>query len=265
MKIEFSKYHGAGNDFILIDNTKEHINLTNEHISHLCNRHFGIGADGLIYLLPSSEFDFKMKYFNADGKEGSMCGNGGRCISAFAFHILNLPRNFCFEAIDGIHRAEVLNHAGTKFNISISMLDVTGIIESENYYFLNTGSPHYVEFIENPDSFDVAGQGKKIRWDKRFQPEGTNVNFVSIQDNHIYVQTFERGVENITLSCGTGITASAIAAALKNKVFSGDVNVVTRGGNLHVRFDKTGNTFTNIILTGPAVKSFEGHFTVENE
>ena len=262
MKIDFSKYHGTGNDFILIDNKKEQINLTEEKIAHLCHRHFGIGADGLIYMLPSSNFSFKMKYFNADGKEGSMCGNGGRCISAFAFEKKYVSGKFKFEAIDGIHSAEILKHSDSEFIISLSMLDVTDINIQDGCFYLNTGSPHYVEFIDDPDTFNVAGQGKKIRWDKRFQPEGTNVNFVNIQDDHIYVQTYERGVENMTLSCGTGITASAIAASLKNDSLNGDVNVTTRGGKLQVRFDKTGNTFKNIVLTGPAMKSYEGQFFI---
>ena len=262
MNIKFSKYQGTGNDFIIINNLEKKHNLSENQISHLCHRHFGIGADGLIFLLPSSGFDFKMLYYNADGKEGTMCGNGGRCIAAFAHKIGHINNKAAFEAIDGIHSAEIVNIRGRVTDVKLGLNDVKAMDVEENYYFLNTGSPHYIEFIKNPDVKDIYSEGKKIRCDKRFQPEGTNVNFVTLFDDSIYVQTFERGVENVTLSCGTGITASAIASSFKNPKFLHGVYVKTKGGNLKVEFDKKDSFFTNIYLIGPAELSFSGQIEI---
>ncbi|MCF8369177.1 MAG: diaminopimelate epimerase [Bacteroidales bacterium] len=257
MTLTFSKYHGTGNDFILIDNRQGNIFLSETQIAQLCHRNFGIGADGLIYLLSSSKLDFRMEYYNADGREGTMCGNGGRCIMAFAKHLGIIQKKAIFEAIDGIHEAEVISSHGKLSHVKLGLNKVE--ILDGDYSFINTGSPHYIEFIDHPKDKDIFIDGKNIRWDEKFQPEGTNVNFVTLFKNSIFVQTYERGVENVTLSCGTGITASAIASASRIPAFEKGVNVETNGGKLRVEFDKKGNLFTNIQLSGPAFLSFTGH------
>ena len=213
MEIPFSKYHGAGNDFILIDQRFSNYDLSAEQISLMCHRRFGIGADGLIYLLASNNSDFEMKYFNADGFEGSMCGNGGRSITAFANDLGIIDQTAHFKAIDGIHTAGIIEAVENKAQIRLSMGDVSKVEQHDTFFRLNTGSPHYVDFTAEIDTIDVLNKGRKLRYDPRFQPDGLNVNFVEIQDKRLIVRTYERGVEDITLSCGTGVTASASAAA----------------------------------------------------
>lgn len=258
MSISFSKYHGTGNDFILIDNRDQSVQLTTVEISALCNRRTGIGSDGLIYILSSSEYDFEMKYYNADGNEGTMCGNGGRCITAFANDLGIIKRDAYFKAIDGDHKGIVHSTHQNEFHIEISINDVEVKKQPDSYYFLNTGSPHYVEFVENIENVDVKNKGKEIRWDPRFQPGGTNVNFVEIGKDILKVKTFERGVEDITLSCGTGVTAAAIAADLKLNDNRSNYNIITLGGPLNIKFDRNNQTYSNIKLSGPVVKVFEG-------
>lgn len=258
MNIKFSKYHGTGNDFIIIDNRSFEINPKKEWIAKLCHRRFGIGADGLMLLEKSANFDFSMKYYNADGNEGTMCGNGGRCIVAFA-HSLGIIKKFTkFTAIDGEHSAEILDNNNNGFIIDLKMQDVQGTKICDDYYFINTGSPHYVGFVENLEKFDVFNEGRKIRHSKEFMPEGTNVNFVEINGENIFVRTYERGVEDETYSCGTGVTASSIAFYLKeNKVVK---NILTRGGKLSVKFKKIKNSFTNIHLIGATSLVFIGEY-----
>lgn len=250
----FNKYQGAGNDFIIIDNREEIFNPSDhELINKLCNRRFGIGADGLILICTSENNDFKMKYFNSDGFEGSMCGNGGRCSAAFSIRNGIAPLKLSFEAVDGIHQAEAKNDI-----ICLGMNDVNETSLINGNLFINTGSPHYIIFTKDVGKLDVNTEGSKLRWSDKFSPGGTNVNFVEIEKNGIYVRTFERGVEEETLSCGTGVTASAIAAVLSGHFDTTPVSVRTKGGNLSVSFNISGTKITDIVLSGPATFVFEG-------
>lgn len=260
MIINFEKYHGAGNDFILLNSFNSEINLNTQQIQFLCDRHLGIGADGLMILLPSKNNDFEMKYFNSDGKEGSMCGNGGRCILAFAFVNGIINKSARFGAIDGTHFGEILQSNNEDFQIVVSLNEVNTVEIADDTYFLNTGSPHHVQFIDDFADDFVLNEGTRIRWSAKYSSiGGTNVNFVKEQQNGIFVRTFERGVENETLSCGTGVTASAIANAIKNNQ-SGEINtkVGTLGGELDVKFDYENSTAKNIKLFGPVKLVFKG-------
>ncbi len=258
MQISFTKYHGTGNDFILIDNRNGNIVLQEKKIAFLCHRQFGIGADGLMFLFSSEKYDFEMKYFNSDGGEGSMCGNGGRCITAFAKAIGLIDQNARFMAIDGVHESKILSESARETFVSLKMKDVENVEIREGNYIINTGSPHCIKFVENVELTEVFTEGKKIRWDEQFQPDGINVNFVEIKNDHIIVRSFERGVENITLSCGTGVTAASIATAVFTNTSPGKIKVKTDGGDLLVRFNKNKGRFTDIFLEGPAVKVFDG-------
>jgi diaminopimelate epimerase len=258
MVISFNKYQGAGNDFIIIDNREGIFDPgDSELVSRLCDRRFGIGADGLILISKSPQYDFEMKYFNSDGMEGTMCGNGGRCASKFAIESGIAGNDLIFKTIDGVHKASFQNEI-----IRLQMNDVkeTSVINCN--YFLNTGSPHYVIFRNNVESINVNEEGKKIRWAKEFAPGGTNVNFVEKEDNGIFVRTFERGVEEETLSCGTGVTASAIASVLAGQFDTDTINIRTRGGNLSVSFRLAGQKITDIWLSGPATFVFKGSIDI---
>jgi diaminopimelate epimerase len=254
MTITFNKYQGAGNDFIIIDNRSGNFNPSDSKlINRLCDRRFGIGADGLILISSKPDADFEMKYFNSDGKIGSMCGNGGRCTAHFTLKHGIAGKKQRFLAFDGIHEAEV-----NKDIVRLQMADVNEYkIIGENY-FINTGSPHYVVFTSGIDKIDVNQEGKKLRWSPAFAPGGTNVNFVETYDKGLYIRTFERGVEEETLACGTGVTASAIASVLKGHFGTGPVNVRARGGDLKVELEIKKEQVTNIWLTGPATFVFEG-------
>lgn len=258
-QLKFHKYHGTGNDFILLDNRSGHLDLNEQDISRLCHRRFGIGADGMMMLQASAEHDFEMKYFNSDGREGSMCGNGGRSIAAFAFQQGIIGTKTRFQAVDGIHHAEILEAGNKHFVVKVSLNEVGNVQPlGPGSYLLDTGSPHYVEFVSDLSKVDVYHTGKKIRWDKTFQPGGVNVNFVERQNDILVVRTFERGVEDITLSCGTGVTASAIAAS--GQLDDGDYSweLQTLGGTLTVSFIKTLDRFTGIWLIGPVEHVFDG-------
>ena len=228
-----------------------------ELINRLCNRRFGIGADGLILISDLAGYDFEMKYFNSDGHEGTMCGNGGRCSADFAIRAGIAGKKLAFKAIDGIHMAEAHDNI-----IRLQMNDVKPPDTINNGYFLNTGSPHFVIFENNIDKIDVNSEGAKIRWSDRFAPGGTNVNFVEAKGKGIYVRTFERGVEEETLSCGTGVTASAIASVLSGHFDTKSVDVKTKGGNLSVSFNASGENISDIWLSGPATFVFEGKIEV---
>jgi diaminopimelate epimerase len=258
MTLAFNKYQGAGNDFIIIDNRDGVFNPEDfKLINNLCNRRFGIGCDGLILINKSDEFDFEMIYFNSDGYRGTMCGNGGRCAADFAIKSGIAGNKMRFNAADGIHDAEAKDGL-----IRLKMNNVNETSSLAGNYFINTGSPHYVLFTSGLDNLDVFNEGKKIRWSKDFQPGGTNVNFVEAEESGIYVRTFERGVEDETLSCGTGVTASAIASVLSGHFVSGPINVRTKGGNLSVEFDNVEGQIKNIWLTGPATFVFEGKIKI---
>ena len=262
MLINFYKYQGAGNDFILLDNrTNIYSKLSNEQVKSLCDRHFGIGADGLMLLNEKNGFDFEMIYFNADGNEGSMCGNGGRCIVQFAAKLGIKKNDYSFSAVDGPHSAKI----DFDKKVSLKMNDVKNVEFFLDHYILNTGSPHYIKFVTGLEDYDVVAEGKDIRFSKQFTEEGINVNFVeTLSDDEIFVRTYERGVEDETLSCGTGVTASAIVAAHNDNGFN-RVEVKTKGGNLSVEFDKISDTvFKNIWLSGPATFVFTGEIEIKD-
>jgi diaminopimelate epimerase len=261
MKIEFYKYHGTGNDFIILDNRDGlYSELNHRQVKKLCDRHFGIGADGLMLLNKKEGCDFEMKYFNADGNESTMCGNGGRCLVKFAYNHGIHRSTYHFLAIDGMHEAEI----ETDGEVSLKMNDVDRIEAHSNYYLLNTGSPHFVKFATNILDVDVVATGREIRYSKQFAAEGVNVNLVeSMGENSIYVRTYERGVEDETLSCGTGVTAAALVNAHNERGFN-SVIVKTPGGQLSVEYDKNGETsFSNIWLCGPAQFVFKGEIEVQ--
>jgi diaminopimelate epimerase len=266
MVVSFHKYHGAGNDFIIIDNRNNQFpNNRTEIISKLCNRQFGIGADGLMLLSIAKEVDFDMKYFNSDGNEGTLCGNGGRCITAYAYDSGIIKENMDFLAIDGRHIAVIVEKKGNSKTIKLKMNDVNNIEDNKTWFFLNTGSPHYVQYVENVEEYDVFNKGRSIRNSGRFSSEGTNVNFIEQKDSYLFVRTYERGVENETLSCGTGVTASAIISAVNRKMPYGinEINVKTTGGFLKVQFERVAEiSFRNIWLEGPATFVFKGEIEI---
>jgi diaminopimelate epimerase len=262
MNLVFHKYHGTGNDFILIDNRKDIFRPEEKIISALCHRRLGIGADGLMTLNSHPETDFAMKYYNADGHEGTMCGNGGRCITAFARFLKIIDKETEFSAIDGVHKASILSESGSVSIVSLQMQDVIIPAQQKNSLFFDTGSPHYIEFVNSIEERDIFAEGKKIRWDKRFQPGGTNVNFVELDGDKLKVVTFERGVEDVTLSCGTGVTASALAAAVITGVKKGSFDIRTDGGGLKVYFENIEDKFTDIWLEGPAERVFSGEIEI---
>lgn len=256
MKVNFKKYQGTGNDFVMIDNRNLFFNSKDEVlVERLCNRRFGIGADGLILLQNKENYDFEMLYFNSDGKESSMCGNGGRCIIQFAKE-LGVIKNQCqFLAIDGVHFGSI----DLQGIVTLKMQDVTQVEIAENSFILNTGSPHFVQFIEDIESLDLVAEAQKIRYGKRFEKEGINVNFVTSKNsNTITIRTYERGVEDETLSCGTGVVAASISHYLNNPSNIQETIIEAKGGTLKVHFDYDGKTFSNIQLIGAAEKVFEG-------
>jgi diaminopimelate epimerase len=259
-RISFSKYHGAGNDFILINFGDGIVQeLSESDIRFMCNRHFGIGADGLMLLLPSEKADFRMKYYNSDGLEGTMCGNGGRCITAFARSCGIVKTDYIFEAIDGIHTANFVDNT----NVSLKMQDVDKVEVLEDGYFLNTGSPHFVFLNDNPHIANINELGNKYRYDNRFGSGGTNVNAIRINNDTIDIATFERGVEAETLSCGTGSVAAAIVAGLISANNNNDFKINAKGGNLRVSFGYNENGgFNNVYLKGPAEFIFKGDIVI---
>ncbi|HAQ64454.1 MAG TPA: diaminopimelate epimerase [Bacteroidales bacterium] len=262
MVIRFSKYHGAGNDFIMIDGLTAEISAGGLPVADLCNRHTGIGADGLIVLMPSTTVDFRMVYFNSDGLQATMCGNGGRAAAAFASR-LGLNKSLVrFEASDGLHEALITMAGVHRYQIRLSMTDVRGMRSEPEGLLLNTGVPHLVVFSQGVTSLDVTTVGGHLRNLPKFQPEGTNVNFVEIIEEGLLVRTYERGVEDETLSCGTGITASVLAYAMRTGTTRGETNVFCRGGNLSVSFRREGDYFTDVMLFGPAVHVFDGTFEI---
>lgn len=265
MILSFTKYHGSGNDFILIDQRSTDWIPKKDEIAWLCNRRLGIGADGLIVLTEKTGFDFGMIYYNSDGRESSMCGNGGRCLVAEAARLGRISNKAYFHASDGGHEAIILNSSGNISEIRLFMAGCHSLREYEDGIFLNTGSPHFVRFVDSTEDINVIEKGRELRYEARFAPEGSNVNFVSIHPDYLDVRTYERGVEDETLSCGTGVTASALAAALINPVNRGYYHIKTRGGELKVGFHQSGRSFDNIWLEGPACFVFSGKILTHDQ
>lgn len=260
MQLHFYKYQGTGNDFVILDNRKNELNLSKEQIRFLCDRRFGIGADGLMLLNTHAHYDFEMKYYNADGRESSMCGNGGRCLVKFAHDKGILKSEYHFIASDGEHLASV-EPDGT---VALKMSDVDTVRDEDGKFILNTGSPHYVCMVENVMHLDVVERGRHIRYNDEFRNEGINVNFVEQTDDRdkIIVRTYERGVEDETYSCGTGVTAAALVCYHNENGYN-HVVVKTKGGKLSVEFDRIDDCFKNIWLIGPAIKAFEGDIEIQ--
>ncbi len=254
MNINFYKYHGTGNDFILIDNREGHFPFDDQDlVARLCDRHMGIGADGLILLEEDATTDFKMIYYNADGKEGSMCGNGGRCAVAFAKKLGLAGDHTKFMAVDGVHDASFIDGL-----IRLKMQDVSTVREKPEYIFLDTGSPHHVQVVENLENLDVVREGRRLRYGL-YGEKGSNINFVELNgQDHFVVRTYERGVENETLSCGTGVTAVAVAMNYLGHTQQENIQISTPGGMLEVSFLKQGETYTDIYLKGPAKEVYKG-------
>ena len=255
-EITFYKYQGTGNDFVMIDNRNLTFPKNTQLIEILCDRRFGIGADGLILLENDESSDFRMVYYNSDGNQSTMCGNGGRCLVAFA-HFLNIfETKTTFNAIDGLHEAEIKEGI-----VKLKMIDIETVNNNGDHFVLNTGSPHFVKFVEDVEHFNVYQNGYHIRNSETYKSEGINVNFVEpIAENEIFVRTYERGVEDETYSCGTGVTAAAISF-LEGKD-KDSVNIKTLGGNLKVHAEKQGNSYVNVWLEGPAKQVFKGEISI---
>ena len=256
MQIKFHKYQGTGNDFVVLDNRNmEYQALSSKQVRFLCDRRFGIGADGLMILNQKNGYDFEMTYYNADGGESSMCGNGGRCLVKFANDLGIKREMYRFVAVDGEHEAEI-DPDGI---VSLKMQNVKGIKRFHGDFKLDTGSPHYVKMVSDVMDYDVFKKGREIRYSSMFAEEGINVNFVEQKENdEIIVRTYERGVENETLSCGTGVTAAALVCYHNENGFN-EVTVMTRGGKLTIEYDRVNDdTYENIWLCGRAEKVFEG-------
>lgn len=256
MQIKFYKYQGTGNDFVMIDNRLETFPKKDiQLIAHLCDRRFGIGGDGLILLENDTHTNFKMVYYNSDGNQSTMCGNGGRCLVAFAKKLQVIDNNATFNAIDGLHHASIAENG----IVSLQMIDVDAIKNTNDYSFLNTGSPHHVQLVDDLAHFNVKDYGAAIRYGDLYGKEGSNINFVKkIDANTFALRTYERGVEDETLACGTGATAVAIAMHANGQTNATAININVEGGKLAVSFDKKDNQFTNVFLIGPAEFVFEG-------
>lgn len=256
MKLEFYKYHGTGNDFILIDNRLNEYALTTAQITFLCDRHRGIGADGLMLFNINQGYDFGMRYFNSDGNESTMCGNGGRCMTALAMNLGIGSQRMRFHAIDGEHEAFILWKKGNDAMVRLKMNDTKIDRQYPDGIFLNTGSPHFVHPTTGVEIKDVLSDGRSLRYDPRFASGGTNVDFVEQHTDSLYVRSYERGVESETLSCGTGVTAAALATAFLNPDNPGMYHIKTPGGLLQVTFKQSGSFFSEIWLQGPATFVF---------
>ena len=261
MDFEFFKYHGAGNDFIIIDNRKKVFpkEKRTELIQNLCHRKFGIGSDGLILLDNDPEYDFYMDFYNPDGSQ-SFCGNGSRCVVMFASHLGIVRKECTFRSIHGINKAEVYDD----INVKLQMFDVDKIEITKDFHFMNTGSPHYNVFVDELENIDIIPYAHRIRFNERFKEKGTNVNLICKSNKGIKIRTYERGVEDETWACGTGATAAAISYAVENDLVGNNkISVETKGGNLFITYSTEDlQLFTNIHLIGPAEFVYKGEMDV---
>jgi diaminopimelate epimerase len=261
MKLHFYKYQGAGNDFILVDNRKNAVDHHNpELIAKVCDRRFGIGGDGMMFLQLKEGYDFEMIYYNSDGQPSSMCGNGGRCMVAFAKFLGVIESETEFLAVDGPHYAKITDDGNW---VSLQVINAEPVKRDGDDYVLNTGSPHYIQLTTGLANKDVYRDGYSIRNNATYAAKGINVNFVEPMDEGYFVRTFERGVEDETYACGTGVTAVALAMAVHNQQI-GHITTPIKvlGGNLNIRFDYDGTEFSDIFLEGPAERVFEGEIVV---
>ena len=258
MKIRFNKFEGTGNDFIIIDNRKLNWLPGQQEVALLCHRHFGIGADGLMLLSEKQGFDFAMTYYNSDGLESTMCGNGGRCITAFAESLGLIKKTAEFHAIDGPHQSVIISASPVDYLIKLKMRDTEIGRIMDDGIFIDTGSPHFVTERENVREMDVFAEGRKLRFDERFLPGGSNIDFLEPGGEKLFVRTYERGVEDETLSCGTGVTASALVTAYLQKKSTGFYLIDTPGGALKVFFNRDEARFTDVWLEGDVRRVFEG-------
>jgi diaminopimelate epimerase len=251
--VHFHKYQATGNDFVIIDNRETKFSFTNEQVARICHPKFGIGADGLMLIENHPSLNFHLEYFNSDGSK-SLCGNGCRAAVQFASQLGLVNGKASFTAFDGAHAAEILPSG----NIRLKMGDVSEVKNIGPDFFIHTGSPHFIRFVTDIENYPVFEEGKKIRYSADYKPGGTNVNFVELRnENTIFVRTYERGVENETLSCGTGVTAAALAASIKG--YRSLVKIKSLGGDLSVEFKSSqSGTFQDIYLIGPAKMVFKG-------
>jgi len=256
MKITFYKYHGAGNDFVIIDDRQLNYSFSTNEIKEICDRKFGIGSDGFMLLRNHKKYDFEMIYFNSDGKTSTMCGNGGRCIVAFAYYLKMIKYSTVFQAIDGPHEAKIINDS----TVILKMNNIDTISRNEDYTFIDSGSPHHI--IEQFDIglVDVKEIGSKIRYSKMYNPNGVNVNFVQkLSSKEFMIRTYERGVENETLSCGSGAVASAVAMHYLGRTKQNKIRINTLGGDLIICFEfESSKAFSGITLEGPVKQIFKG-------
>ncbi len=267
MIIGFAKYEGTGNDFIIIDAREFDFDFPPEFVAALCDRHFGIGADGLMLLdLGSGKADFDMRYFNSDGFETTMCGNGGRCISLYAHHQGIGGHEKVFNGADGVHRAKIVKSDDLRGIVEVQLNHIGPVERLDDDFFLNTGSPHFVRFVTDIGDVDVVGVGREIRNDPEYGKNGVNVNFVEpTREGSFRLRTYERGVEDETLACGTGAAAAAIATHLAKQPGCTRFSIKAQGGQLTVSFDADGQGhFTDVWLRGEARKVFHGKFETDN-
>jgi diaminopimelate epimerase len=258
MLLHFFKYQGTGNDFIIIDNRDGSIQLSSQQVALLCDRHFGIGADGLMLLNKHDNYDFEMVYYNADGAPGTMCGNGGRCLTKFAFDKGIQPNKYTFIASDGDHEA-VIDANGW---VHLKMIDVHEVSKQNEATVLNTGSPHYIKQVTDLSNYDVFTEGKNVRYNETYKQNGINVNFVEWDGDELFVRTYERGVENETFSCGTGVTAAAMAMSYDTTGLQ-ETKIRTLGGSLLIKFNKLdAQHYTDVWLCGPASFVYDGQITI---
>jgi len=261
MHIPFFKYQGTGNDFVIIDQREnKYISKSDQSlIERICNRRFGIGGDGLMLIQSSDHADFTMVYFNADGRTSSMCGNGGRCIVSLASRLGIFKDSCTFDAIDGLHQAKIVDPT----RVALKMNDVSDIHRDAEAYVLDTGSPHYVRFETGVAELDMVKEGKAIRYNKTYKSEGINVNIAEWHGDSLQVRTYERGVEDETFSCGTGVVAAAISHVQQAQHKPDVVNIKTRGGSLKVTLEQSADGYQNIWLIGPATYVYEGIYKVD--